>query len=143
MKLFLFLSLLSIGGTIRQCSEQRPRNPKFHYYRVEGEYTGVLPCRDCEAIEMTFQIRRNQTYLITSRFLGREDDIQYESAGRFNWVEDGTMIHLLDNTDYPYARILVDRILLLNADKKPFPGLNPRSFTLTKNSHRANLGPYK
>jgi copper homeostasis protein (lipoprotein) len=143
MKIIFLLILLSIGGAIQQCREQRPRNPKFHYYRVEGEYSGILPCRDCEALEMTFEIRRNQTYLITSRYMGREDNIQFESEGRFNWVEDGTLIHLLDNTDYPYARVMVDQVLLLGPDKKPFPGLDPRYFALTKNNQGAKWGPYK
>ncbi|WP_438958047.1 copper resistance protein NlpE N-terminal domain-containing protein [Porticoccus sp.] len=59
----------------------------------EGSYSGVLPCADCPGIDTNLVLHRDNTFSLTTRYLG-EDDKLFESSGTFRWNEAGTGIRL-------------------------------------------------
>ncbi|NEW79113.1 MAG: META domain-containing protein [Gelidibacter sp.] len=58
-----------------------------------GVYRGVLPCADCEGIETEIKINADLTYLISSTYLGKNEETLKE-IGSFKWDEAGAKITL-------------------------------------------------
>jgi len=62
----------------------------------EGTYTGVLPSDDCEGIDTSISLNKDQTYLLKLRYLGTPEKERKEfiSEGKFTWDENGNNITL-------------------------------------------------
>lgn len=56
-----------------------------------GDYTGVLPCTDCEGIETQLTLNENKTYSISRKYLGKGDDRPFVSNGRWEWMSNNAM----------------------------------------------------
>lgn len=61
-----------------------------------GVYIGVLPCDDCEGIDASISLKKDQTYLLKMRYLGTPEMENKEiiSQGKFTWDENGNNITL-------------------------------------------------
>lgn len=66
-----------------------------------GTYIGTLPCADCEGIETTLTLHSDRTYVLNTRYLGRNDDLQEERSGSFTWGSNGSIITLSDLEGMP------------------------------------------
>jgi copper homeostasis protein (lipoprotein) len=64
-----------------------------------GQYTGLLPCADCEGINTSLSLAADGTYLVQWLYLGRSEEI-FESHGSFTWTDDGNRI-VLDSDSAP------------------------------------------
>ena len=62
----------------------------------EGTYRGILPCDNCEGIEVTITLSKDLTFKQTSRYIGGSDEPQ-QSAGKFSWNKNGNSITLEAN----------------------------------------------
>ncbi|MDO9594007.1 MAG: copper resistance protein NlpE N-terminal domain-containing protein [Lutibacter sp.] len=62
-----------------------------------GIYRGVLPCADCEGIETEIKLNADLTYVISSTYLGKNEEA-FKEAGAFKWDEAGAKI-TLENVD--------------------------------------------
>ena len=62
----------------------------------EGTYTGVLPSDDCEGIDTSISLDKDQTYLLKLRYLGtlEKESKEFISEGKFTWDENGNNITL-------------------------------------------------
>ncbi|MDR1317601.1 MAG: copper resistance protein NlpE [Spirochaetales bacterium] len=49
---------------------------------IEGSYSGILPCADCEGIQTRIRLEGNGTYILQARYLGKSTEL-FEEAGRF------------------------------------------------------------
>lgn len=65
----------------------------------EGSYKGVIPCADCEGIETTITLGKENTYELSSKYIGKGDGQPYVSKGTFVWRPDGSTIELQGDTD--------------------------------------------
>ncbi len=61
----------------------------------DGTYKGTIPCADCEGIETTLTLNKDQTYLLKSSYLGRNDALEQEMSGTFEWDESGSKVTLM------------------------------------------------
>jgi hypothetical protein len=93
MRLSLFLILAPFALS---CETSDLKATWVRRMDIEGTYIANLPCYDCDYIETYLELKKNQSYVVSTRYIGREDNIQFEFSGRFNWTHGGTMIHLLD-----------------------------------------------
>lgn len=59
-----------------------------------GIYRGVLPCADCEGIEMVVVLDREGGYRMRSRYLGKDTGMIAEQ-GQFTWNDAGSAVRLL------------------------------------------------
>jgi uncharacterized lipoprotein NlpE involved in copper resistance len=59
-----------------------------------GIYSGVLPCADCEGIEVILELGPGDSYIRKSTYLGKDDNQVFESSGTFAWNEAGNTITL-------------------------------------------------
>ncbi len=62
----------------------------------EGTYMGVLPSDDCEGIDTSISLDKDQTYLLKLRYLGtlEKESKEFISEGKFTWDENGNNITL-------------------------------------------------
>ncbi|MFT7364105.1 MAG: putative lipoprotein NlpE involved in copper resistance, partial [Algoriphagus sp.] len=59
-----------------------------------GTYKGVLPCASCEGIETILTLNSDQSYVLITNYLGRNDALEQEKRGEFSWNEDSSIITL-------------------------------------------------
>ena len=62
----------------------------------QGIYTGVLPSEDCEGIDTSISLNKDQTYVLKLRYLGTPEKERKEfiSEGKFTWDENGNNLTL-------------------------------------------------
>ncbi|WP_290860811.1 copper resistance protein NlpE N-terminal domain-containing protein [Flavobacterium sp.] len=60
----------------------------------DGTYFGVLPCADCEGIETTLQLTADKKYVLTTKYLGKENALPIESKGTYAWNKEGNKVIL-------------------------------------------------
>lgn len=59
-----------------------------------GIYKGILPCADCEGIELIIELNSDFSYSKKTTYLGKGDDKPIESSGIYSWNEAGNTITL-------------------------------------------------
>lgn len=69
-----------------------------------GTYFGTVPCASCEGIETELILNEDETYKLTTNYLGRNDALEQEKTGTFTWSADGSTITLseVDNGSLHY-----------------------------------------
>lgn len=65
---------------------------------IIGLYKGILPCADCNGIETTIRINKDETYNKTAKYIGKSDVIIEDELGDYTWKEDGNTL-TLEGTD--------------------------------------------
>lgn len=65
-----------------------------------GEYEGVVPCADCEGIETSLTLNMDQSYQLSTLYLGK-DATAFTQQGQFEWDANGSVIRLLNQKDGP------------------------------------------
>ena len=67
-----------------------------------GTYKGILPCADCEGIETSLLLNLDKTYIVTTTYLGKEEEPS-EKSGSFTWNAKGNQITLDEDKNQQYA----------------------------------------
>ncbi len=98
----------------------------------QGTYKGVLPCADCEGIEMSITLNENATYAIKSQYLGKGNKI-FEQHGTFSWNKAGSIV-IFDNIDNAPNQYVVEKNALtqLDMEGKIITGSSATKYVLTK-----------
>jgi copper homeostasis protein (lipoprotein) len=114
-----------------------------------GMYYGVLPCADCEGIETTVQLNKDNTYTLSTKYAGKETTAK-TVGGSFGWSVAGNIIILqnqqrgsfvvgenklvqLDQDGKIITGELADRYIL----KKKIPGITEKYWKLTELNGKA------
>lgn len=96
----------------------------------EGTYEGTVPCKDCDGIQTTIVINKNQTYRISSNYLGRNKTI--DDNGRFKLIENASVVHLQGkNTDLK-LKIGENKLFQLDEDGETVQGENAEQYVYYK-----------
>lgn len=82
----------------------------------QGSYAGVLPCADCPGIETNLVLHKDNTFSLTTRYLGKDDQV-FKNSGTFRWNEAGTGIRLQGLSDGP-VQYQVGEHQLVQLDKQ-------------------------
>ena len=83
----------------------------------DGTYRGFLPCADCEAIQTTLSLKKDLTFTLKTRFLGKSDSV-YQTVGKFGWNEKGNTITLTLADKTQATQYLVGENVLTQLDKQ-------------------------
>ncbi|WP_194976531.1 copper resistance protein NlpE [Aquiflexum lacus] len=75
-----------------------------------GIYKGLLPCADCEGIEVTLELGPGDSYTRKSTYLGKDDNEIIESSGTFSWNGAGNTI-TLHGEDLPNQFFVGENVL--------------------------------
>ncbi|HEY9221144.1 MAG TPA: copper resistance protein NlpE N-terminal domain-containing protein [Lutibacter sp.] len=81
----------------------------------QGVYRGVLPCADCEGIETEITLKADLTYVISSIYLGKNNEAIKEN-GNFKWDEAGAKITLENADSKATNQYLVGENMLFKLD---------------------------
>jgi uncharacterized lipoprotein NlpE involved in copper resistance len=60
---------------------------------VEGEYKGMLPCGDCEAIKTVIVLNKDKSYIRYTTYMGKDGKV-FEEKGFYSWNSEGNTITL-------------------------------------------------
>lgn len=86
-----------------------------------GTYQSLLPCADCEAILTTLTLEEDGSYQIKRLYVG-QDNLLFDTTGRFTWSEDGSRIQL-DIGDAPDTYVVQEnRLVQLDLDGEGISG---------------------
>jgi uncharacterized lipoprotein NlpE involved in copper resistance len=66
-----------------------------------GTYIGTTPCADCEGIDTELQLNEEKTYVLKTRYLGKQTPTGREYKGEFTWSPDGKTVTLTGLSDRP------------------------------------------
>jgi heat shock protein HslJ len=97
-----------------------------------GVYKGKLPCADCAGIETSLELLKDFTYLMTSKYLGKNVKA-LKQKGTFSWNEAENAI-VLDNKGHEPMQYLVGNNTLTQLDMsgKKITGKLASNFVLKK-----------
>jgi heat shock protein HslJ len=98
----------------------------------QGTYKGILPCADCEGLEMIICLNENNTYAIQSQYLGKGNKI-FEQHGTFTWNKTGSVVIFegIDNAPNQYA-VEKNTLTQLDLEGKLITGNLANKYRLTK-----------
>ncbi|MDG1276274.1 MAG: copper resistance protein NlpE [Algoriphagus sp.] len=95
-------TILSVDETkIKESVKKPDSHNSMNSLDWNGTYKGTLPCANCEGIETILTLNPDQTYLLFTDYLGRNDALEEEKRGSFSWNEAGSIITLTNVTSGP------------------------------------------
>ncbi|GAB6011583.1 copper resistance protein NlpE [Viscerimonas tarda] len=97
-----------------------------------GTYTGVIPCADCEGIDVHITLNEDGAYQMSYRYIGKKGDSE-QFTGTFEWTEDGGSVILSDKTRPYYYKVGENRLFQFDMEGKPITGELADMYVLTKN----------
>jgi len=118
---FVLISLTIIGFGACQQKTKLLRNNSLPADTVHnsrnsldwaGQYSGILPCTDCEGIQTSLKINENGTYVLSTSQPGIAQD-SYRSEGSFVWNQSGSVIELSNEPKYLRFFLVGENVLIL------------------------------
>ena len=102
----------------------------------DGTYRGFLPCGDCDAIQTTISLKKDLTFSVKTRYLGKSDSV-YQTHGKFKWNEKGNTITLTPAHNTQGTQYFVGENLLTQLDKQgnKVTGDNASRYVLSKSNY--------
>ena len=97
-----------------------------------GVYTGVIPCADCEGINVRMTLNNDKTYQISYQYVGISDE-PFLFSGNFTWDDSGNTV-ILDSNDLPSKyKVVENKLIQLSfADGSEITGELADNYVLTK-----------
>jgi uncharacterized lipoprotein NlpE involved in copper resistance len=86
----------------------------------QGIYKGILPCADCEGIETTITLNTDDTFSLTTKYLGKGDGKVFEVNGNFTWYNTNGIVFLNGIKERAYL-YKVGENTLIQLDMKGYP----------------------
>ena len=82
-----------------------------------GVYKGMIPCADCEGIEVEIQLKEDNSYKMVMNYLGRGDS-KFTDEGLFEWDETGGKVRFIveDEGVGNWYRVGENNLLMLDAE---------------------------
>ena len=148
-KIFLLLTLLIIQTS---CQKKTEKDTHFkdpiarigilnakNTINFEGTYKGILPCADCEGIEMMISLNENKTYAVKSQYIGKGNKI-FEQRGTFSWNKEGSVV-IFDNIENAPNQYAVGKntITQLDMTGKLINGNLANKYILTKQKNSIEI----
>ena len=97
----------------------------------DGIYKGLIPCADCEGINVQIILQTDETYKISYQYIGKEDTL-FSFSGKFTWDDNGSIITLDCNGFAPHYLVGSNRLIQLDMDKKRITGEHASMYDLIK-----------
>lgn len=100
---------------------------------IEGRYSGMLPCADCEGLDTTLVLTADNNYKLTQLYHDK-DNSSFISDGSFSLESEGNIVHLhpanKDEYDGYYAVLSPTQLRMLDREGKAIE--SELNYTLTK-----------
>ncbi|HRO07792.1 MAG TPA: copper resistance protein NlpE N-terminal domain-containing protein [Saprospiraceae bacterium] len=140
-----FKSLLFLlSGIILLASCNNKANPEANQPLVDehtaqnsldwnGSYYGILPCADCEGIETELTLNNDNTYSLTSKYMGKEKELADTISGKFAWEGNNIKLDGIEpGTRSAYFKIEENQVKYLDLEGKEVAGELAPFYTMKK-----------
>lgn len=88
---------------------------------LSGLYSGTIPCKDCDGIEMELELASDMTYVLKKTYVGKsEPPVQY--SGSFTLKQDWLIQLDKKQDDLYYFQKEGDQLKVLDRNAKQIPG---------------------
>ncbi|MDR1706794.1 MAG: copper resistance protein NlpE [Prevotella sp.] len=139
MKRFVFIAAVvaSLFVIFQACKQKPGQNNVVDTQNVKnslgwvGFYTGVIPCADCEGIEVSVALNEDDTYIMHYYYIGKENNVE-PFKGTFTWDEDGSTVIFSDKTMPHYFKVGENTLTQLDMEGKPIEGEFAGKYILNK-----------
>jgi heat shock protein HslJ len=144
IELFLILSSLFFAFTSCQTNQSTTTSTKTDQVAAvdqhnaansldwAGTYKGLIPCADCEGIETTILLSKDETYKLTTIYKGKSE-AKNELSGRFSWNELGNTLIFSGIEDGPTHYFVGENTLIqLDLEGNRITGELESSYILKK-----------
>jgi heat shock protein HslJ len=99
----------------------------------QGTYKGITPCADCEGIATEVILNNDLTYIIKTKYLGKNNEKVFEEKGTFTWDKTGTTIIFNDFKGKPNQyKVGENKLIQLDMKGKIITGALAEKYVLTK-----------
>lgn len=97
-----------------------------------GTYKGTLPCADCEGIEVSITLNKDETYTSTMKYLGKSTE-EIKDLGDYTWMEDGNRISA-EGIDSPpvFYFVAEGKLIQLDTEGNEISGNLAKNYELMK-----------
>lgn len=96
-----------------------------------GTYRGVLPCADCEGIDMVLSLWPDNRYSLQRRYKGKSTDI-ITTTGILTWNADSNSISVADDGQITQFKVTENQLIMLDMSGNQITGLLADHYKLTK-----------
>lgn len=97
-----------------------------------GTYSGVLPCNNCEGIDVTLTLNNDKTFQQKIRYINSSEETDKELKGNFRWSAKGDKVKLEEVEEFSEFKVGEFFLLPLNEDGKEFKPVPGNNFQLLK-----------
>lgn len=126
----LILAILALTASLWGCGAKNPGHASRNALDWPGTYAGVLPCADCEGIQTTLTINADQTYVLITKYLGK--DGVFEHTGSFTWAADDSTLFIEDDGIVRAYRADENTLTHLDMNGQPITGALANRYVLHK-----------
>jgi heat shock protein HslJ len=134
---------LSCGGNKNAARKEAPATDKSETIMQDshssqnsldwqGVYSGVIPCADCEGIEVRIALKRDGSFTRNLKYLGKEQN-GFSDEGKVIWDESGSKITLKGQSGDQQYQVGETWLLHLNRDGNRITGDLAERYRLAKN----------
>jgi len=95
-----------------------------------GTYAGVIPCANCEGINVRLTLDSYGTYTLTMQYIGKGEDV-FSTSGDFAWNDAGSQITLDSDSTQRY-KVGEGMLFMLDMDGNIITGDLADMYILTK-----------
>jgi len=131
--IFILMAVIAISALGSCQSTQGIDNPHNAKNSVDwdGVYEGTIPAADCEGINVSMELFKDQTYQMSYEYIGKGDK-PFIWKGKFKWDNTGNVI-ILDSTDAPnYYKVEKSRLIQFDMKGKPIKGVLADNYVLNR-----------
>lgn len=97
-----------------------------------GVYKGVIPCADCEGIEVKITLKKDTTFIRVFNYLGKDESL-FEDEGSFVWDSTGTIITLFAKKNRPMYKLGENVLYHLDSEGNQIEGDLASMYMIYKN----------
>ncbi len=102
----------------------------------QGSYSGVVPCANCEGIETELTLSGDMSYLLTTRYLGRNPSKTDTAKGKFSLQENKLKLDgIKGNERSSLYKVEANQVRQLDMEGKEITGELAKRYVLSKNGN--------
>jgi uncharacterized lipoprotein NlpE involved in copper resistance len=99
----------------------------------QGTYKGIMPCADCEGIETEVILNIDLTFIIKTKYIGKNEGKVLEENGNFVWDKNGNTINFEGIKGKPSQyKVGENRLIQLDMEGNIISGALAEKYILTK-----------
>ena len=104
----------------------------------QGTYSGILPCADCEGIDTEITLYKDLSYVLVSKYLGKENTQPDTLKGKFTWEGNNISLDGIPQNERPSKlKVEENQLRYLDMDGKEITGNLAQNYVMRKNGNPA------